>query len=56
MAMVWILIQGRRNSDNFDALKSIIIIMWPHNVEDRLTERTLDFQWGYISRGCTVVP
>jgi hypothetical protein len=42
MAIAWILIQGRRNSDNFDALKSIIITMWPQNGEARLAGRTHD--------------
>lgn len=37
--MAWILIQGRRNSDNFDALKSIIITMWPQNGEVRVAGR-----------------
>jgi hypothetical protein len=39
---------GRRNSDNFDALKSIIIIMWSQNGEDRLAGRTLDCYCGYL--------
>ena len=48
MAMAWILIQGRRNSDNFDALKSIIITMWPQNGEARLAGRTLYWYCGYL--------
>jgi len=55
MAMAWILIQGRRNSDNFDALKSIIITMWPQNGEARLAGRTLYWYCGYLWRCCTAV-
>jgi hypothetical protein len=46
---------GRRNSDNFDALKSIIITMWPQNGEDRLAGRTLDCYCGYLGRVFTAV-
>lgn len=55
MAMAWLLIQGRRNSDNFDALKSIIITMWPQNGEARLAGRTLYCYCGCLGRVCTVV-